>query len=169
MATPTLYIFMGPPGAGKTTIASAIAAYTNARNICADEERHKLFPNPTHSFEESTELYQKLNAATDYLLEQGKSVVFDTNFNFYKDREYLREIAQKNDAHTVLVWITTPVELAKHRAVHSNEIRNGYDYTMSEEQFDDIVAKFESPHKNETFIKIDGTDFDPNSLNQLLV
>lgn len=168
MSKPTLYIFMGPPGAGKTTIATAIANYANARNICADAERHRLFPNPTHSHKESTGLYAKLNAATDYLLEKGTSVVFDTNFNFYKDREYMREIAARHDANLVLIWLTTPTELAKKRAVHIEETRNGYDYAMTAQQFDAIVAKFEKPKSHEKFITINGTEFDEASLSQLL-
>jgi hypothetical protein len=157
MSKQRLYLFVGYPGAGKTTVAKIIAKNSNALHLWADVERHKLFEEPTHSQEESNELYDRLNAATDYVLEQGKSVVFDTNFNHLKDRDKLREIANKHNSETIIIWITTPVDIAKDRAVRGHQSRNLYEMNMSEEQFDSIVAKLEPPTKKENVIKIDGT------------
>jgi predicted kinase len=168
MTKPTLYLFIGYPGAGKTFIAQIIARHTGATHLWADAERHKLFDNPTHTLEESNELYDKLNAAAAYLLANGKSVVFDTNFNFLADREKLREIATDQGAQTIVIWVTTPVELAKKRAVHGDTTRNGYDMNMSAEQFDAIVEKLEPPTKDEHFIKIDGTKLDDVTVTRLL-
>lgn len=168
MKNATLYIFIGAPGAGKTTVAQRIAELTGAKHIWADAERHRLFPNPTHAPEESAELYDKLNAATDYLLRQGRSVVFDTNFNYLADRQKLRDIASSNKAKTVVIWLTTPLETARKRALHSEVLRNGYDYHMSAQQFDDIVQKLEPPTKDEKIIKIDGSELDVTALKQHL-
>jgi len=163
-----LYLLIGYPGAGKTTVAKEIAKATGAKHLWADAERHKLFTNPTHSHEESTQLYDRLNDATEYLLSTGKSVVFDTNFNFLADREKLRQIAKRHNAETVIIWVSTPAEVAKQRAVHSGDIRNGYMATMDEEHFDSIVAKLEPPTKDENFIKIDGTNLDLAELKRIL-
>lgn len=168
MHKPRLYLFVGYPGAGKTTISKYISDNTGAKHIWADVERHKLFPEPTHSKEESDELYARLNAATDYLLEQGKSVVFDTNFNHKADRDKLREIAEKNGAETVIVWVDTPIDVAKERAVFSHQCRNLYDVIMSEEQFDTIASKLEPPEKEEKAIVIDGTDTNDKILSEKL-
>ncbi|HET8992035.1 MAG TPA: AAA family ATPase, partial [Candidatus Saccharimonadales bacterium] len=75
MKNPKLYLFIGYPGAGKTAVAKIIADHSNAYHLWADVERHKLFPHPTHSTEESNELYDKLNTATEYMLGHGKSVI----------------------------------------------------------------------------------------------
>jgi predicted kinase len=168
MAQPTLYLFIGAPGAGKTSVAYIISEATGAKHLWADVERHKLFPTPTHSLEESTILYDKLNATADYLLAQGRSVVFDTNFNFYADREKLRVIGDKHNAQTVLVWMDTPIEVARVRALDPNTIRNGYTRSMTAVQFNDIVSKLESPHDHENFIKIDGTKLDPAQVKLIL-
>jgi predicted kinase len=162
-AKPIMYLFIGYPGAGKTTVAKIIAHVTGAHHLWADQERHKLYPNPTHSEQESQDLYEKLNSATDYLLSEGKSVVFDTNFNFLDDREKLREIADKNSARTIIIWLATPKEVSRNRAV-TEYTRNNYDRPMTNDQFDKIASKLEEPTENEEVIKIDGTDLNQESL-----
>jgi predicted kinase len=168
MARPKLYLFIGAPGAGKTSVATLIAERAGAVHLWADAERHKMFGEPTHSHEESVQLYEYLNHKTAELLAQGESVVFDTNFNFYDDRQKLREIANQRGADTVLIWLTTPNEIARKRSVHAPELRNGYMVGMTNEQFDDIVSKLEPPAKNEKIIKIDGAKLDPEAAVRLL-
>ena len=168
MDKPVLYLMVGYPGAGKTTVARVINDYNGATHLWADAERHKLFPEPTHSKEESEQLYDKLNAAAAYLLANGKSVIFDTNFNFLADRQKLRDIAVDQGADARIIWVDTPVDIAKKRAVHTNDTRNGYARTMTEEQFDTIVSKLEPPTKDEKIIKIDGTKLDAESVTRLL-
>jgi predicted kinase len=154
---PTLYLFMGPPGAGKTTVANYICGATGAVHIWADRERSKLFLNPTHSKKESRQLYELLNARTATLLGAGKSVVFDTNFNFYKDREHLRSIASKAGAKTVIIQLTTPLELARQRALHgSHAERNGMDKAMTPRTFDRINGHLEPLRSNEQAIRLSG-------------
>lgn len=165
---PTLYLMIGYPGAGKTTVANIIAEQTGAVHLMADAERHKLFPNPTHSPEESIKLYDDLNERTWQLLKHGKSVVFDTNFNFHADRLKLRKLAENAGADTEIIWVTVDVNEAKKRAVHTEYKRNGYSASMTEEHFNEIVSKLEPPAEDEKVIKIDGTNLDREDLIKLL-
>lgn len=157
---PKLYLLVGYPGAGKTTVSKIIAETTGAVHLWADLERQAMFGQPTHSQQESVRLYDVLNERAEQLLANGQSVVFDTNFNFYADRQKLRDIADRQDAETIVVWITLPEADAKARAVNTADSRNGYQMSMSEAQFDAIVSKLEPPREDEKVIKIDGTKFD---------
>ncbi len=168
MNRPKLYLFIGAPGAGKTTTATIIAKTTGATHLWADNERHKLFTHPTHSQAESSYLYEKLNADAEQLLAAGKSVVFDTNFNFYSDRQKLAEIAERYNAETIIVWMTTPLDICRERSVGSHERRNGYAVHMTDEQFNAIVAKLEPPTDSETVIQVDGSKVDKHHVVELL-
>jgi predicted kinase len=168
MVKPKLYLFVGYPGAGKTTTSKLIADATGAVHLWADAERNKLFKQPTHSQAESLELYDRLNRRAAELLAAGKSVVYDTNFNFFADRRKMRDIATRSGAETVLIWISLPKEEAKRRAVTPLDSRNGYQTGMTEEQFEAIVSKLEPPKDSEKFIKIDGLKLDRQKVMSLV-
>jgi predicted kinase len=157
MSQPVLYMFVGYPGAGKTTVAQLIHKITGAEHIWADKERHERFGSKYRA-EDSAELYNYLNEQTSRLLSDNKSVIFDTNFNFFADRAYLRDIAAKNGAVVKLVWLTTPKELAYQRAVAQPNNDSTRLYTsMTHEDFERIASRLEPPTEEEQPITIDGT------------
>lgn len=164
MTKPTLFLFVGYPGAGKTTAARVISAATGGTHLWADNVRWDIFKQPQHSLAESTELYDLLNKRTAELLREGQCVIFDTNFNHRADRDTLRKIAAENGARTVLIWLTTPLDLAHERAVHSDTTRNGYTVNMTHDTFEQIVQKLEEPSAEEYPLKFDGTDLDIEKL-----
>jgi predicted kinase len=137
-------------------------------HLWSDAERHKMFGEPTHSKEESLKLYEYLNERAAKLLAEGKSVAFDTNFNFRADRQKLRDIATAQGADTIVIWMTTPEDVAHSRSVHAPELRNGYMVGMTHEQFDNIVSKLEEPGEDENIIKIDGSKLDIEDAARLL-
>jgi len=164
-----LYLFVGYPGAGKTTIAQFIADKTGSVHIWADLERQQMFGDPTHSWEESQELYSQLNRRVDDLLAHGKSVIFDTNFNFHKDRDHMREIAARHDAEAVIIWVTTPAETARNRATQGSTDQKTRLYgDMPGETWERIASHLEPPTESENVIKIDGTNVDTDLLSRLL-
>lgn len=159
---------LGYPGAGKTTVAQYIVKQVGAVHIWSDLERHKMFGKPVHDKEESRQLYDVLNQRVEKLLAEGKNVVFDTSFNHRCDRDLLRETADRYDADTVIVWLTTPIDVARRRAVHADVVRNGYEFKMTGEQFDRIADRLQPPDKDEKVIKIDGVKLDREALKRLL-
>lgn len=169
MTKQRLYLFVGYPGAGKTTIAQLIHEATGAVHLWADHERHHLFSEVTHSKDESQELYTRLNGQTEALLAEGKSVIFDTNFNFRADRDHLRHIADKYDVETVVIWVNTPRELANKRAVEDSHGRDTRIWgNMPSETFERLADNLQTPDDNENFITVDGTNIDPEAVTRQL-
>lgn len=169
MAKPVLYLMVGYPGAGKTTVSRLIAAQTGAVHLWADHERHEMFGQPTHSHQESLKLYDELNRRADRLLAEGHSVIFDTNFNFYKDRQHLRDIAAKHGGRTCVVWLTTPKDIAKRRAVEESHGQHTRLYgNMPAADFDRLADHLQPPREDEKVIKIDGTKLDEAGLIRLI-
>ncbi len=160
---------VGYPGSGKTTAAKIIHEQTGAVHLWADHERKQRFARPTHSHEENLKLYAELNDMTAKLLGEGKSVIFDTNFNFYKDRQKLREIANTHDAQTVVVWVVAPHDLAKQRAVHES---NGQDTrvfgNMPLDHFERIARNLQEPREDEQPVRLDGANISPDSVSSAL-
>jgi predicted kinase len=149
---------VGYPGSGKTTTARIIQELTGAVHLWADHERNKRFVNPTHSHTENIQLYDELNKEVQRLLHAGKSVIFDTNFNFASDRKRLRAIADAEGARSTVVWVTTDQELAKTRATkqsHGQETRIWGN--MSVADFTRIASKLQPPSPGEQALTLDGT------------
>lgn len=166
---PNLYLLVGYPGSGKTTLSKYISEKTNAVHLWADQERQAMFDFPSHSKEESDQLYNALDIKTSHLLANGMSVIFDTNLNYFDDRQLLREIGRKNNANNLLIWLTTPKHIAKTRALHhTHRDKNGYIATMTEAEFEHLTNHLEKPTEIEQPIKIDGTKIDYQLVDSLL-
>lgn len=168
--TPTLYLMLGYPGAGKTTTAQILRQLTSAKHLWADLVRRQTFVNPTHSHDENLKLYKKMNIQTKRLLGRGESVIFDTNFNFYKDREKLRLIAKQAGAKALIIWVRTPKEIAKARAT-TNAHKQGTRVLgdMPAEEFDRMSNNLQEPRPDEKVIEIDGTKVTENYIRRQLI
>lgn len=169
MNEPTLYLMVGYPGSGKTTVSHIVHDLTGAIHLWADHERQQMFKTPQHTRKESVALYNELNQRTDELLRAGKSVIFDTNFNFYKDREHLRRIAARNGARSVVIWVTTDKALARERATKHSEGQGTRIWgNMPGKDFDRLAGNLEPPRDNEHVIHIDGTHLTRDIVQQKL-
>lgn len=160
---------VGYPGAGKTTTAQFIHELTGAEHLWADQERNKLFSNPTHDHQENIELYKVLNRRARELLHQGKSVIFDTNFNFYKDRKRLKLLAHEEGAQAVVVWVKTPLELARKRATAQSEGSHTRVWgNMPVHRFERISHNLEPPAEAEHPVILDGTELHKEAVARAL-
>lgn len=169
MKQPTLYLMLGYPGAGKTTTAKMIHEVTGAVHLWADDIRRERLVEPTYTHDENLVLYEYLNKVAEQLLEAGQSVIFDTNFNFYTDRQKLREIASKHNAKSKVIWVTTNKDLAKKRATsdaHQQDTR--VLGNMPEATFDRMSQNLELPHDDEETVEVDGTKVSRDYIEQLL-
>jgi predicted kinase len=150
---------VGYPGSGKTTTAQIIHELTGAKHIWADRERHERF-GAIYRQEDSCELYKILNEQADTLLRAGKSVIYDTNFNYSHDRETLRHIAEQAGASTQLLWLTIPQNTAYHRAITQTNGKRMF-VDMTHEDFVRVANHLEPPSESEHPIILDGTKITP--------
>jgi predicted kinase len=165
----TLYLMMGYPASGKTTTSRIIHDLTGATHIWSDYERIVMFGKPTHSSRESHELYSHLNEATKILLSEHQSVIFDANFNFRKDRDLLRSIADSYNAVTKVIWVQAPKSVSRTRAIsdkHASD--NNYPAKMSHETFKRISGNLEMPGDDEHPIILDGKLITPEYVAEKL-
>lgn len=96
-------------------------------------------------------------------------MIFDTNFNYTKDRELLRKIATKHGAEMALIWVKTPLETAKRRAVEDAHGQDGRVWgNMSSQDFERISSHLQPPTPDEQPIIFDGTNLDVNEVKQKL-
>lgn len=161
MTDQTLYLMLGYPGAGKTTASRAIAELTGAKHIWADYERRQKFNQPAYTHKENLDLYNMLNNKAEELLKEGHSVVYDTNFNFFNDREKLRKLAERHNAKTCVVWIVTDKPTAQKRAVHDMPGDTRILGNMPLEHWQRISDNLEPPHSGEKVVRLDGTKITP--------
>ncbi len=158
MAKPTLYMMLGFPGAGKTTVARIIEQLTGAVRLSSDQVRSETYDKPSFSEEEHQELYDKINRLTEGYLSQGRDVIYDANLNRYIHRLEKYDIAEKVGANTKLVWVQTPEQIAKHRATKLGDNDEHRPFgNMIEGVFERLVSEIEEPKDNEQAITVDGT------------
>lgn len=166
---PTLYLMIGYPGAGKTTIAQHISALTGAVHIWTDKERQDMFGGQEHTPEASSQLYTQLNHQAGRLLAEGNSVVFDTNFRFRKDRDQLRRIAEDAHANVVIIWVTTDRETAHTRATKLSEnAPNRFFGNISDADFARVTDHLDKPTPDEHALKIEGSNVTEDTVRKLL-
>ncbi len=154
----TLYLLVGYPGSGKTTVSKVLDELTDAEHIWADKERRDMFGTPTYTPAETRRLYAHLNDRAKQLLQAGTSVIFDTNFNFRGDREALRHVATSVGADTKLLWVVVDKAIAQARATSQAELQHTRVLgNMTIETFERITANLEPPTVDEFPITLDGT------------
>jgi predicted kinase len=165
---PMLYLMLGYPGAGKTTTAKVIHDLTGAEHLSSDAVRLELFPKPSFSQVEHDELYAELDRRTEQMLESGKDVIYDANLNRYQHRKDKYDICNRTGAKAVLLWVKTPKELAKTRAVHESRFHLVPKDERPADMFERIARIIEEPTIDEPYIEVDGTKVTKPYIAELL-
>ncbi|HEY0973823.1 MAG TPA: ATP-binding protein [Solimonas sp.] len=118
--TPTLAIFAGLPGSGKTALAQPLAAVRGWAYLNRDEIRAQRFMNLGPEAWKPV-ANAAVEAAAREALAAGRSVVVDgATFAAGALRERFARAAADQGAHFVTVWVDCPVEEAIRRVARSN-------------------------------------------------
>lgn len=153
---PTLFLLLGYPGSGKSTFSRQLAASEDIVRVNSDELRTYMFADTEqiHNPGNNTAVFGALDYVTERLLKANCSVIFDANNNRIKDRAKHERLAADCGAQTVVLWVKTPLEVARLRDKERESIPG---YTpIPPKRYDEIVAALQVPIGEEKVIAIDG-------------
>jgi predicted kinase len=150
----TLHFLCGKAGAGKTTLATALAAEHKALLIAEDIWLIRLY-GPMKSFDDYKTYSQRAKTivgplAID-LLRLGQTVVLDYPANTKVSRAWFRSLYQSASAAHVLHYLATPDPLCLKRIDKRNIERPEGSYHLTQADFDYVSSLFEPPEDEENF------------------
>lgn len=151
-------MMLGFVGSGKSYVSRWLVPHVNAVYLRVDELRLAMFGA------DRSELYTPenkalVNGASRYammqIIKSGQAnVVHDANHNSAKMRQNIAYLVEQEGAKAVVVWVKTPVEVAKERAV-IRTVTEGHEL-FEENLVEKMAKRLEEPRPNEVVIVIDG-------------
>lgn len=137
MSRPTLLVYCGLPGVGKSMASAYTADRYPATRYRSDAVRKELFPDPDYTSAESDATYAELleRARTD--LESGTDVVLDATFRRKTRREQAMAVADEADVDIRFVHVICSLEVVRERLEKRTE-------TISDAEFDQHLQLRES-------------------------
>lgn len=171
MANPTLYLMLGYPGAGKTTVSEMISEVTGALHLNSDQFRLNMFKKPLDISEtEHENMYRMLDHMTEQALRSGKSVIYDANLNRYEHRQEKYDICKRTGATPKLIWVRTDPEEARKRATveASRHLQHRPFGNMEPKTFERLISQLEPPKSSEPLITINGDHISEESVRKAI-
>ncbi len=143
---PTLFLMVGLPGAGKTTVARQLEVQRGALRLSPDEWLIPLFgadEHPSPAQRETVEALQWAVAARALAL--GLSVVLENGFWRRDERQDLRRKAAELGARCELVYLDVPRAELWARLERRNRERPPGTFTVAAADLDTWLGWFEPP------------------------
>ena len=163
MASPpaTLHFLCGKAGAGKSTLASRIAAEARALLISEDVWLARLFGDQMRTFEDYRRFAPRLKEVVGPLvvdlLRSGKAVVLDFPANTRATRAWFRSLVDQAGSAHVLHFVDVPDAVCLRQIGVRNAERPEGSHALSEADFAYISSFFEAPAEDEGFcVRIHG-------------
>lgn len=158
LSKPVFICLYGYPGSGKSYVARNLEHVLQMARVSADRVRHELFSRPRYDAQENAVVAHLMNYMSEEFLRGGLSVVYDANALRIAQRRRLRELARRNHAEYLLVWLQTDPENAFGRTQRRD--RRTQDDKYSEKQtkasFERQMALMQNPHPDESYLVVSG-------------
>jgi hypothetical protein len=110
-----LVVVCGPPGTGKTTVASRIADRAGGTLLRTDTVRKELVAQPSYTDRETERTYDALYDRARDRVANGEDVVLDGTFRRQRYRDRARELSADRDVAFELVRVTCPSPVVRER------------------------------------------------------
>jgi len=110
-----LLVVCGLPGAGKTTIAEAVADRVDGRLVRTDVVRKELFPDPDYTEAEKLAVYAELLGRGREVVENDETAVLDGTFKEARFREDVVDLAADLGVDFQLVKVECDEAVARRR------------------------------------------------------
>ncbi len=158
LTRPTLILMYGYPGAGKTFLGRQLCEDLNAAHVHGDRIRYELFEQPRYDKQENQIVEHLMEYMTEEFLNAGISVVFDMNALRVAERKELRELARKQKADTLLIWLQIDAETAFARVAKRDRRKADDKYTppIDRSTFEAFAGRMQNPQPNEEYVVISG-------------
>ncbi len=155
---PALILVYGFPGSGKTYLARQLSADLHAAHVQGDRIRSELFEAPRYDDQENELVEHLMLYMTEEFLSAGLSVVYDINASRLSQRRYLRDLARKNKANPVLVWLQVDPETALSRVVKRDRRTSDDRYALPLDRttFEQLASRMQNPSSTEDYIVLSG-------------
>lgn len=107
--TNKLYILIGVPGVGKSTIANKLKN-KNTIHLSSDNIREEYIENIEDYQKHNAKVFEIMNNKTFELLKEGKNVIYDATNLSRKKRKNLYNQAKKYDTEVIAYCILKPLK-----------------------------------------------------------
>ena len=145
----TLHFFCGKAGAGKSTLAAALADERDAVLLSEDVWLSRLFGDQMQTFDDYIRFSRRLKTVvgplvTD-LLASGRNVVLDFQANTRALRAWFLSVSSRAGAPHVLHFVDATDDTCLQRIARRNAERPEGSHHLSEEDFRHVTSFFEPP------------------------
>lgn len=157
LSKPVLIYFLGFPGSGKSYVSRNLTSALKIAHINSDRIRSELFQNPRYDDQENAIVAHLMNYMAEEFLGAGVSVVYDVNAVRVTQRRRLIDLAKKNKAEALMVWLQIDHESAFFRTQNRDRRTSDDRYAQihTQETFNHQLASMQNP-KAENYLVISG-------------
>lgn len=158
LSKPLLILLYGYPGAGKTFVARQLTDHIKAAHVHGDRIRAELFEEPKFDGKENEIVKSMMDYMTGEYLQAGLSVIYDADCLRAGQRRLLRNLALKDRADTLLVWVQIDPESAFSRIASRDRRRadDRYAQTLDRTSFDNVVSGMQNPTSTDSYVVVSG-------------
>jgi predicted kinase len=145
---PTLTLFCGLPGSGKTTLAKRLEQTGKGIRICTDEwQEHLGIDHGNEEFHEK--LQARLYELALALLRSGQDVILEDGLWQQSERSQKRADAKRSNARTEMHFFDVPFDELWHRLSYRNNNLASGAVPITRQQLEGYWQLFQPPDEKE--------------------